>query len=161
MSWTKRQLITEAFGELALQGYAFDISAEEQQGALRRLDTMLATWDAKGARTSYAFPTNPDDSDLDQLSGLPDSAVETVFLNLAIRLATGLGKQLSPDTRRIAREGYDVLLWAAAQPIPQQLPHTMPRGAGNKPYGFGRPFFPSPDTEQLSSRDPGALDILG
>lgn len=159
--WSKLQIVSEAFSELALQGYAFDITPDEQQTALRRLDTMLATWAAKGARLGYAFPTDPTDSDLDAASGLPDYAVETVYLNLAIRLAAGLGKQLSPDTRRIARDGYDVLLWAAAQPIPQQLPHTMPRGAGNKPYGFGRPFFSPPNTEQLSSRDPGTLDILG
>lgn len=161
MGWTKRQLIDEAYGELALQGYEFDISPEEQLTALRRLDTMMATWEAKGVRVGYAFPSSPDDSDPDQDSGLPDMAVETTYLNLAIRLAAGFGKQLSVDTRRSAREGYDTLLWAAAQPIPQQMPSTLPRGAGNKPWGTtDRPFFNSPNTERLVSNDPGVLKLL-
>jgi hypothetical protein len=29
MGWTKRALVTEAFGELALAGYDFDLSPEE------------------------------------------------------------------------------------------------------------------------------------
>lgn len=159
--WTKRQIINEAFGELALSGRDFDLSAEELHAALRRLDTMMATWRSRGVRVGYAFPGEADGSNLDDASGLPDAAVETTYLNLAIRLAPGYGKQLSPDTRRTAREGYDALLLIAAQPIQQQLPSTLPRGSGNKPYGFNRPFFSAPSDAQLQSSDPGALDILG
>lgn len=158
--WTKRQLIDEAYSELALAGYVFDISPEEQQTALRRLDTMMATWEAKGIRVGYAFPAGPDDSDLDQASGLPDSAVETVFLNLAIRRAPGMGKQISSDTRKAARDGYDTLLWAAARPQEQQLPNTMPVGAGNRAWrGNRRPFFPTPCDDTLGITQGGDLFI--
>lgn len=159
--WTKRQLIDEAYGELAMQGYVFDISPEEQQTALRRMDTMMATWEAKGIRVGYAFPSSPTDSDLDTPSGLPDSAVETTYLNLAIRLAAGLGKQLQASTRKAASDGYDTLLWAAAAPQQQQLPNTLPRGAGNKPWRtVDQPFFPSPDTNPLRISQGDDLDIL-
>jgi hypothetical protein len=104
MGWTKRQLIDEAFSELSLQGYEFDITPEEQQTALRRLDTMLATWDGLGIRVGYLLPSSPDDSDPDSDSGLPDYAVETVYLHLAMRIAAGFGKQLSADTKRSASE---------------------------------------------------------
>lgn len=158
--WTKRQLIDEAYSELALAGYVFDISPEEQQTALHRLDTMMATWEAKGIRVGYAFPAGPDDSDLDQASGLPDSAVETVYLNLAIRRAPGMGKQISSDTRRAARDGYDTLLWAAARPQEQQLPNTLPRGAGNKPWRVTtQPFFPTPCNDPLSLTQGGDLNF--
>lgn len=161
MGWTKRQLIDEAFAELALAGYSFDITPEEQQTALRRLDTMLATWEAKGVRVGYAFPTSPEDSSLDAQSGLPDGAVETVFLHLALRIATGFGKQLSSATRKAASDGYDALLWAAARPIEQQLPNTMPRGAGNKPWRtVNQPFFPRPDENPLQIAQGGDLTIL-
>ena len=160
MGWTKKQLIDEAFGELALQGYEFDISAEEQQTALRRLDTMMATWEAKGIRVGYAFPSSPDDSDIDADSGLPDAAIETTYLNLAIRIAAGFGKQLPSDTRRNAREGYDALLWKAAQPIEQQQPSTMPRGAGNRIWrNSERPYFPAPDDNPLGISQGGDLNI--
>jgi hypothetical protein len=160
--WTKRQLIDEAYGELALQGYVFDISPEEQQTALRRMDTMLATWEAKGVRVGYAFPANPTASDLDTPSGLPDSAVEAVYLSLAVRLAAGAGKTLTQETRAAARDAYTTLLWRAAQPIEQQLPNTLPRGAGNKPWRtVNQPFFPTPSNDPLGITQGGDLDFLG
>jgi hypothetical protein len=92
---------------------------------------------------------------------LEDGAVETVFLNLAKRMAPGFGKQLSPQTLQAAREGYDTLLWAAAQPPQQQLPNTVPRGAGAKPWRTAnRPFLPRPDTGPLQVGDGGNLTIL-
>ena len=42
--WTKTLLIEEAFGELALAGYVYDLRPEEMQAAGRRLETMMATW---------------------------------------------------------------------------------------------------------------------
>lgn len=157
--WTKRELVAEAYGELALAGYTFDITPEEQQAALRRLDTMMATWEARGIRVGYAFPSGPGTSDLDTPSGLPDAAVETVYLNLAIRLAPGTGKQLQPSTLTNARAGYDTLLWAAAHPQQQQLPNTLPRGAGNKPWRTQQPFFPRPDDSPLGISQGGDLFV--
>ena len=158
--WTKRDLIREAFGELALAGYEFDITPDEEQTALRRLDAMLATWEAKGVRVGYAFPSGPDATDPDTDSGIPDQAVETVFLNLAVRLAAGFGKAVPMSTAATAREGYEALLWATARPVPQQLPGTMPLGAGNGPR-LNRPqFFPTPDTSPLREGAGNSLDIL-
>jgi hypothetical protein len=161
MSWTKRQLVDEALAGIGVASYDFDITPEERQRALRLMDSMLATWEKKGARLGYTFPSSPDDSDLDDDSGLPDSANETVYSNLSIRLAPGYGKQIAPATARIARDGYDALLWAAAYPTQQQMPNTMPRGAGNKPWRTAnQPFFPTPDTNPLRISQGGDLDIL-
>jgi hypothetical protein len=163
MGWTKGDLIEAAFGELVLgDDSGFDISPEEEAKALRRLDAMLGTWAAKGVRLGYAFPAGPSASSPNDQSGLPDTAVETVFLNLARRLAPGFGKTLSPETLKNARDGYDALLWAAAQPIEQQLSQNTPRGAGNKPWRTtNRPFLPCPDTDPLRlDGQSGDLTIL-
>ena len=160
--WTKRQIIREAHTELAL-GADFDISAEEDVSALRRMDAMLALWEAKGVRIGYAFPSDPTKSDPDSPSGVPDSAVETIALNLAIRLAPSFGKTVRPETTKAARDGYDLLLWSAAQPQTQQMPNTMPVGAGNRGYGTGNVFpryFQDPDTSNLQIAEGGGLDIL-
>ena len=158
--WTKGQIIDQAFEELGLAGHVFDMTPEEQQSALRRLDTMMALWEAKGVRVGYLLASAPNDSDLNAASGLPDAAVEASYLNLAMRLAAAFGKVLSTDTRRAAREAYDTLLWAAAQPIEQQLPNTMPRGAGNKPWrSVNHPFFGRPDGSPLGTSQGGDLDI--
>lgn len=159
--WTKRDIITEAFAELSLAGYEFDIQPEEEQTALRRLDTMMATWEARGIRLGYALPASPDDSDPDQDSGLPDGATEAVYLNLAVRLAPGFGKVLAGDTRKAARDAFEPLLWAAAAPREQQLPQVLPRGAGNKALRrTGNPFNPPPDGSPLRAAGNGDLDIL-
>lgn len=159
--WTKRQIVEEAYSELALAGYVFDLSPEELQTALRRLDAMMATWEAKGVRVGYAFASGPTTVSLDTPAGLPDSAVETIFLNLAMRLAPGNGKQISPETKRAARDGYDTLLLAAAQPQEQQQPSTMPRGAGNRVWrGSQSPYYPAPDSNPLGITPGDDLSIL-
>jgi hypothetical protein len=145
MSWTKKQLIDQAFSEIGF-GPDFNVTADECENALRRLDSMMAEWNGKGIRVSYALPGGVDESNIDDDSGLPDVANEAVFMNLAIRLAPGYGKQLSQDTRITAKQGYNTLLSRAVFPTPQPMPSTMPRGAGNRPwqYGNGNPFYPEP-----------------
>lgn len=161
MGWTKQAIVAEAFGELALAGYEFDLTPEEMQTGLKRLDAMMATWEARGVRIGYAFPSSAETSDLGADSGIPEYANEPAYLNLAIRLAAAFGKQVGPDTRRAANEAFTVLLNDAAQPIEQQLPNTLSRGAGNKPWrNLGRQFFPIPSDSPLVNTQGGDLDVL-
>jgi hypothetical protein len=159
MSWTKADLVNSAYGELSLADAAgIDVTPEERTRAVKRLNAMMGTWAAKGVRIGFNFPGGLNDD-----SGISDMNAETVFLNLAKRLAPALGKALSPETLKNARDGYDTLLWAAAMPPEQQLPHTQPRGAGNKPWRItnARTFMPHPDTSPLQyDDDSGDLDIL-
>mgnify|MGYP003525752305 CR=1 FL=1 len=53
MGWTKRQFVTQAFEEIGLAAYVFDLTPEQLQSALRRLDSMMASWNAKGIRLGY------------------------------------------------------------------------------------------------------------
>ena len=48
MGWTKRQFVAQAFEEIGLASYVFDLTPEQLQSALRRLDTMMAAWNALG-----------------------------------------------------------------------------------------------------------------
>ena len=85
MGWTKRDIIEQAFDEIGLAGYVFDLQPQQLDSALRRLDNMMATWNGKGIRIGYALPSSPGSSDLDQESGVTDMAIEAMALNLAIR----------------------------------------------------------------------------
>jgi hypothetical protein len=144
--WTKQQIIEQAFAELALAGFTFDLSPEQLENALRNLDTMMAAWGSVGISLGYLLPANPDDSSLDDATGIPDSAIEGVYMNLAQKLAAARGKTLTAETKLAAKKGYDALLGAAAraQARAAPMPNTMPRGAGNKPWRRGSPFFPTP-----------------
>lgn len=145
MSYTKRQFVTAAFEEIGLASYVFDLQPQDLQTALRRLDAMMAEWNAKGIRLGYPIPSNPQQSDLDEETFVPDSANEAVITNLGIRIGPGFGKSVSMDTKVIAKQGYNTLLSRAAIPPVQQLPSTMPSGQGNKPWRvYDDPFIRPP-----------------
>ena len=156
--WTKQQLITSARDELGM-GSAFDAQPEELQTDLRRMDAMVAAWEVKGVRFGYTMSA-PDSSEITADSGIPDGAAEAVYLGLAMRIAPGYGKAISPETRSAARNAYDALLLAAAFPQQQQLRGGMPAGAGNKPGGNRSVFLPEPDPNPLREGAGESLDIL-
>lgn len=145
MGYSKRQFVTAAFEEIGLASYVFDLSPEQLESALRRLDAMLAEWNAKGIRLGYPLPGSPESSDLDAESAVPDSANEAIITGLAVRIAPSLGKQLMPETKVTAKQGYNTLLARACQPIEMQLPGTLPAGAGNKAYRSENQFLYSPE----------------
>lgn len=141
MSWTKRQYVTAALGELGLASYVFDLQADQIEEAVRRLDSMMAEWNARGIRLGYPLPADPESTDVDADAGTPDSAHEAVITNLAIRLAPSYGKQVAAETKTTARHGLNTLMARAAMPSEMQLPSTLPSGAGNK----GRTYTQEPE----------------
>lgn len=164
MSWTKRQLIADAFGELALAGYDFDITDEEWAAANRKLNTMMATWLALGIQLGFHMSASADGVDLDEPSGLPLYAVEAVYMKLATSIAASKGKILPASTLRNAKAAYDALIskLAADQVQQQQLPSGTPRGAGRKPWRtINQHFVPTPDTSPLQSAADGGLTFAG
>lgn len=154
MGWTKGQFINQAFGEIGLASYVFDLNPEQLQNALRRLDTMMAAWNALGIRLGYPLPSSPEDSDLDEETNVPDSAYEAIYTNLGIKLAPSFGKQVMPETKITAKESYNTLLSRAAMPQEQQLPGTMPAGAGKKSWRmYDDPFLRRPVDDVLAGGD--------
>lgn len=153
MGWTKRQFVTQAFEEIGLASYVFDLTPEQLQSALRRLDSMMASWNAKGIRLGYPIPSSPQNGDLDEETGVPDSANEAIYLNLATRIAPGFGKTVAVETKASAKAAYDTLLSRAAMPPEQQLPGMMPAGAGNKPWRTDDPFLRHPVDPLLAGGD--------
>mgnify|MGYP006921380107 CR=1 FL=1 len=144
MGYTKQQLIDGAFAEIGLATYVFDIGAEQQQAALRRLDGMMAEWNARGVRLGYPLSGSPQDSVLTAESNVPDSAWEAIVCNLAIRIAPSYGKTPTPETKATAKSAYNAVLSLSAMPSEMQLPGTLPAGAGNKPWRYDQPFLVPP-----------------
>lgn len=164
MSWTKRQLVSEAFAELALAGYVFDIAPEEEQAALRRLDTLMATWSGQGVQVGYAIGLTPQSSNIDDDSGLPLVAVEAVYMALAVRIAAGKGKVLAPSTKQNAKQAYDTLVsWLASSQVQrQQMRSGTPKGAGSRPRLVpNQPFLTNPETGAVQLAGDGGLEFTG
>lgn len=153
MSWTKRQFVNQAFEEIGLASYVFDLQPEQLQSALRRMDAMMAAWNAKGIRVGYPIPTSPENSDLDDETGVPDAANEAIYTNLAIRIAPSFGKAVSQEAKVSARAAYDVLLMRAAVPPEMQLPGSLPAGAGNKPWRYDDEYIKDPSDPLMAGAD--------
>ena len=157
MGYSKRQFVEAAFEEIGLANYTFDLQPEQLDGALRRLDSMMAEWNAKGIRLGYSAPSSPQDSDLDEQTYVPDSAWEAIITNLAVRIAPGYGKTVSPDTKATAKGAYNILLQRATFPLEKQLPETMPIGQGNKPWRWDQPYV-YPPTDPVDAGPDGPIE---
>jgi P22 tail accessory factor len=156
MGWTKRQLIEQAFAEIGLANYIYDLSPEMIQKVAYRLDSMMGTWYAKGINIGYPLPATPDATDFDGESFVPAYAIEAVYLNLALRIAPGFGKQVLPSFTALAKEALDSLeLRATEQPQQRQFPTGYPMGSGNKTES---PFYEG-SVEILDSGPDGPLEF--
>lgn len=152
MSKTRRELITGAFGELGVSN-EFDVSPEEIIGGIEKLNRMLSAWNARGLRVGYSPGAG-----IDEQTGIVDGSDEAVTLNLALRLAPGIGKVPSPDLKRDARLALLALLTQRVRLIPVQLPAEMIAGAGNRRHT--QRVFLSPPTDPLEIGSGGTIDGL-
>ncbi len=162
MSWSKRQLVESAFEEIGLASYVFDLSPEQLQSAVKRLDAMMATWAEKGIIVGFPVSTNPDDATLAQDTGIPDYSAEAIYVNLSVRLAPTVGKAVSVETKAAAKAAYDALALRFAIPNQQQYQYGLPAGAGAKSWRLnGDPFLPSQDTSPITLAQNGQLTFNG
>jgi hypothetical protein len=158
MGYTRRDLIEGALTEIGYANYAFDMQAEQLEACKRRLDSMMAAWNAQGLRLSYPIPSSPEASDLSDETNIPDSAWEAVVTSLAVRIAPMFGKTVSPDTKRAAKMALNTLYGLSAMPEQMQYPGTLPLGAGNKGWRGYETFFPEPSNPLTTGQD-GELDF--
>ena len=152
MGYTRRDFVNGALEEIGLASIAFDATADELVGAMRRLNAMMAEWNARGIRIGYPIPSGPNSGELDDETNVPDSAWEAVTLNLAIRIAPSYGKQVLPATMTGAKRAFNALLNLHAQPAEMQLP-VMPAGAGNKPWRYDGTYLPDPENRLEAGPD--------
>lgn len=150
MSWTKRQIINQAFEDAGLASFVFDLTADQIQSALRRLDSLMATWNAKGISFPYPIASSGSGSDPDQDSGLPDYAIPAAYMALAVQLCPSFGKVPAVELKVAAKQAYDALLSIACMPREMQI-GAMPAGFGNK----------SPDVPFLNPADTSPVQIGG
>lgn len=161
MSWTKQELIEQAFSEIGLAPYVFDASAEQYQDALRMMDSMIAMWDGRGIKLRYPMPLTPSDSSLSSITDIPDWANEAVYTNLAIKLAPSYGKIVSASTIVTAKNSYQLVLSRFSMPNEMQLPSTMPSGAGNKPWRTTNDPFLTGPTNNINLGSDSILEFNG
>jgi hypothetical protein len=145
MSWTKRELVNNAFTEIGLAGYDFDLTPDNLQQALQYMDGMMGLWMVKGIHVNWPFNMSPTDANLDTPVDLPVYAQLPIWLNAAVHISASFGKTLSNTTNNNAMASYTTLLGVFATPCERSFTDTLPLGAGNKPWrNSNNVFFPNP-----------------
>lgn len=155
MNITKRQLLEDAFGEVGLGAYMYDLDAGLISRALRTMDSMMAEWNAKGIRIGYPLSSvaDPDDECI-----IPDVAIGAIVQNVAVRVGPSVGKVIQPALSVSAKRSFNTLLaWATSSEIPEVDISYLPSGAGNKPIRTGE-FLAEP-TDQLAVGNDGNLNL--
>lgn len=155
MAWTKRKIIELAFEEIGLAPHVFDLTPEQYQSALHRLDAMVAGWNATTVRIAYPIPTDPSRSDLDDVLTVPDFSIEAMYTNLAVRMAPSFGKAVSPETRSTAVMAFNNMADQSASQTPEiGYPNTLPLGAGAKSFrNYNDPFVAVTPERLLAGSD--------
>jgi predicted NBD/HSP70 family sugar kinase len=149
MSYSKRQFVETAYEEIGIADYDFDLSPEQLNSGVRRLDGMMTEWNGRGIRLGYPVPGSPEDTDLDAPTVVPNWAWEAVYLNLALRIAPMVGKDVSPDTKTNAFRAYNTVMGRSLT-IPQvQMPATMPAGAGSRWRGVWGNYVIPPQNQSI------------
>lgn len=145
MSYTKKKFAEKAYAVLGYAEYIFDIMPEEIMAGVDQLDNMMAEWNSMGIQIGYPIVTDTDDTIYQDKTNVPVRFNNAVIYQLAIRLAPGLGKTLSPTSMMIANNAYQAMLTALVTPHSLQYPINTPAGAGNKPWRrVYSPFLPAP-----------------
>ena len=157
MSWTKRDFIIAAFEEIGIASYQFDLQPEMLDLAKKRLDAMLAEWNAKGVRLGYPVSSSPSNGNLDDDTSVPDMANSAIYQNLALRIAPVFGKPVSADLKTSAFNGYNALITKNVEVPQMQFNRSVPAGQGNKLRRTYSPFLLPPD-DNVTDTD-GSIDF--
>ncbi len=128
----KRDIIELAFDDCGMAGYEFDRTPEEQSMALRKLNAMMMEqpWSLLGyAQPAYGV------GQAEGGSGLPDFAINTVAMYLALRIAPGMGVSLAPEQRAAMSRSLMNLQSEIAVIPTVELPGNTVRGSGRRFLG--------------------------
>lgn len=149
MTVRKSDLVRDALSKLGIIDYDYDIDPAEFRTGLIALETMIASWDARGIKFGYIIAPTPEQAKGEDDAGIPDIARKAIVYHLAIEMADSYGKAISPTVASGAAVGMSDLL-SAIQYIPQvQYPSNMPRGSGNtlRRYRWNRFYRPVPTVD--------------
>lgn len=143
LSLIKLDLITAAFAEIGLAGYAADATADEITAAQTQLDRMVSMWSGRGI--PIRFKTGGYDTA--QSIECPDWAVEALVLNLAIRMAPSFGREAMMATKALAAQALEAVRTKSVNPQATPIdPQVVPAGAGNRFLGtFLSPYLKTED----------------
>ena len=101
MSVTVRRLLSDAYLELGIIRENEELSPEQLSTGIRKLNQMLADWEADGIELGY-YPQTVATANVPITAG----AERAVTFNVAIEIAGSFGAPIPPSTAKVAAESY-------------------------------------------------------
>ena len=130
MSTTAVELIRDALTLINVLGVGEAAEPEHSEFALRKLNALLADWEADGVNLQY-YPQTMDE--LGAQCPVPDDAILAVTYYLAFALAPSYGKQVDPKMLALGGQYYSRLTRDSV------LARMRPADLSNLPVGEGQP----------------------
>ncbi len=131
----KRDLIKRAYGLCGQSVTEYELTPEAYDLALQAMISIAPEFGRMPFNLPAYGPGSADDE-----SGLPYADVQGFITRLAQEIAPNIGKSFSPNGPQARALS---ILTGKYQCIPhRQLGRQTPTGAGNRPWGGFRPFFP-------------------
>lgn len=153
---TAGTVIKDALFEITVQGVEAPIEPSEAQGAVRYLNRMMASLDARGIDLGFTDVTN-----LASPITVPLGAVEGMIFLLATRLWTQYsdGSPIPSDLVQKANEGIKAMLALAVRVGPTQFPSTLPIGSGNEQSAHRDSHFYPDLQDEILAETTGSIGL--
>jgi hypothetical protein len=146
MTVNVREVVTDALEEIIVQTSEYPISASDGKKAIRALNDMMTSWDAKGINLGYTIV-----SDMKDEVTVPRGAILGIKKNLAISLAKSFDEPVTDDLRIEARDGLRTIISISIGGSTTEYPCTLPQGSGNTYPGYAdNKFYPEQESTILT-----------
>lgn len=137
MGWSKRDFVNGALEEIGLGTYALELPPEQELMVLRRLDSMIAEWSARGIFLGWPLSSDPNAIDPQEQTNTSNLAQQAIVLGLAMRICAPFGKMPPDFLRAQAFQSLNLLIRESVRPSEMQMPGSFPLGSGNSQTACG------------------------
>ena len=142
---TIREVVEDAFEEIAVKTAEIPLTDDELQSGIRRCNDMLTEWDDIGIIVGYTPVLNGSDT-----IEVERNAIAAVKYNLAMRLAPSFSKPVTQILFSLAEDTLNTLRASSSIVGKVAYPDTLPIGSGNECYDYNyNRFFNANKTENF------------
>lgn len=150
---TALDIINDALDDLTIKSSEVSLTDSEVSSAIRKMNRMLTNWAQGGLNLGFTKIENSSDT-----LTTPDWADELITAQLAIRLASSFGMQVSPEIVAIASDSMTRALRNNIQLSKPSYPGSLPTGSGNYNNGSNSHFFNDSSDGDLQTNTKANID---
>lgn len=140
------EIVTDALEEIVVQADEAPIEPSEGRAAIRILNDMMFSLDARGISLGYTVVTS-----LGSAITVPLGAIRWMKVQLAIDLAPKYDVQVTAMMLQKAKEAFQAVLNLSVEVTNAEYPATLPQGSGNDYPGYeDTTFYPEQEATILT-----------